>query len=59
MSIKKLYPVTVKTNEKGNVTFEVNGQPLTVKKAYFNVNDTSDVPTVTITVPVRFGDVRS
>ena len=59
MSNKTLYPVTVKTNEKGNVAFEVNGQPVAVKNADFNANDYTEVPTITITVPVRFGDVCS
>ena len=59
MSNKILYPVTVKTNEKGNVAFEGNGQPVAVQKAEVEVNDTSNIWTVTITVPVRFGDVRS
>ena len=59
MSNKMLYPVTVKTNEKGNVVFEVNGQPVAVTNADFNANDYTEVPTITITVPVRFGDVRS
>ena len=57
---RQLFPVTVKTDEKGRVRFEVNGQPLRVVTAEMEaIEYENPYPVMTIRVPVRFGDVRS
>lgn len=57
---RQSFPVSVKTDEKGRVRFEVNGQLLRVVTAEMEpIEFQNPYPVMTIKVPVRFGDVRS
>ena len=52
------YPITIQTNERGNVECTVNGQKLIVNNLSYEFDHTG-IQTVTITAPVRFGNVEN